>query len=69
MPAGGGEDSSDDGAAVDSDDDDDDVMDYGTDSVGRRRKPSGGLMDFVTAVMAGLAGASPHMQVCPLTCQ
>eukprot|EP00775_Hariotina_reticulata_P011429 gene11429-11575_t len=58
---GAGSEGSDDDAAVVSDDDDD-VMDYGSDAVGSRRQPSGGLMDFVTAVMAGLAGASPHMQ-------
>jgi len=46
------------GAGPDSDDD----MDYG--AAGQGAELSGGLIDFVNAVMAGLVGASPHMQVC-----
>lgn len=42
------------GAAADSDDD----MDHDTTG-----ELSGGLIDFVNTVMAGLVGASPHMQV------
>lgn len=45
------------GAGPDSDDD----MDYG--AAGQGSELSGGLIDFVNAVMAGLVGASPHMQV------
>jgi ribosomal RNA-processing protein 12 len=41
------------GGAADSDDE----MDYDGQEL------SGGLIDFVNAVMAGLVGASPHMQV------
>lgn len=39
-------------------DSEDDEMDTGGGEL------SGGLIDFVNAVMAGLVGSSPHMQVC-----
>lgn len=49
--------------------DSDDEMDTGGGGGGEL---SGGLIDFVNAVMAGLVGSSPHMQVCgslqPGTC-
>jgi ribosomal RNA-processing protein 12 len=34
------------------------------DAAGQAGELSGGLIDFVNAVMAGLVGSSPHMQVC-----
>jgi ribosomal RNA-processing protein 12 len=44
-----------------------DDMDYGDDVKRSKGKPaakpaSGGLLDFVNAVMGGLVGSSPHMQ-------
>jgi ribosomal RNA-processing protein 12 len=41
--------------------DSDDEM---ADAAGQAGELSGGLIDFVNAVMAGLVGSSPHMQVC-----
>ncbi|WIA12282.1 hypothetical protein OEZ85_012341 [Tetradesmus obliquus] len=55
-------------ADSDADDASSDDMDYGDDAQkqmrgGRGSKPaSGGLLDFVNAVMGGLVGSSPHMQ-------
>lgn len=46
------------GAGGNSDDED-----SGMDAEGGAAELSGGLIDFVNAVMAGLVGASPHMQV------
>lgn len=46
-----------------ADDSDDDGMDYADAQACGGAELTGGLIDFVNAVMAGLVGATPHMQV------